>query len=285
MTQADSRQSAIVVQFGGRRQYAVPHALANRGRLAAFYTDLCVGAGAGRLVPALSRIAGGRMTIDLTNRRPPENVLRCTTTYLRWMTDLRTAQRHADPVSRVFATAAAHDRVARQMVRRGFGGASHVLTQFAEAIPLHHAARDAGLTVATDVNIAPSAEAIVRREQAAHPDWESPALYYGQTLPESGHWRRPMARLAEIDRPVSVPVRFCPARPDRKLWHRARKNPVGALSGQSEMVCGREPAGAGPGAVCRRGGAAQGYPCSGRGGAHPAGSPRRLRGGGGGRRR
>lgn len=206
MTQADSRQSAIVVQFGGRRQYAVPHALANRGRLAAFYTDLCAGAGAGRLVPALSRIAGGRMTIDLTNRRPPENVLRCTTTYLRWMTDLRAAQRHADPVARVFATAAAHDRVARQMVRRGFGGASHVLTQFAEAIPLHHAARDAGLTVATDVNIAPSTEAIVRREQAAHPDWESPALYYGQTLPESGDWRRPMARLAE-----SADLFLCPS--------------------------------------------------------------------------
>lgn len=188
-------ESAVVIQFGGRRQYAVPHAVANRDRLAHFFTDLCAGAGIGRLAPLLARLPGAGRQLDLTNRRPPENVRRRTTAFAGWMLDMRAAGRLADPLARIRASAAAHDAAARRMCRSGFHGATHVLCQFGEAIPYQLAAREAGLTVATDMNIAPSTEEIVRREQARFPDWEPPPLYYGQTLAEGAGWRRPMTRL------------------------------------------------------------------------------------------
>ncbi|KAF0174796.1 MAG: group 1 glycosyl transferase [Rhodobacteraceae bacterium] len=206
MTDAVKAKTALVVQFGGRRQYAVPHAIANRYRLAQFYTDICAGAGAGRMAPAVAMLTGKRLHMDLTNRRPPENVRCKTTTFASWMIEMRAALRVGDPLARLRKVRAAHDAAARRMCRLGFHGATHLLSQFGEAIPLQCAARDAGLLVATDINIAPSTEEIVRREQASFPDWEPPTLYYGQILAEGPDWQRPMTRME-----AASDLFFCPS--------------------------------------------------------------------------
>lgn len=197
-----SEEKALVVQFGGRRQYAVPAALARSQRLEGLYTDLCVGRGIGRLGSLLPLIPPLARRFDLSNRRPPLEVLARTQIFPSWFFEMQRAlQVRHDPVERVRCMREAHSRASRRMIAAGFGGASHVLCMLGEGIDFLRAARERGKVTLVDVNLAPSAEAIVRREQALYADWEPPSIYYGETLPRDAKSPRLMeSLLATTDR-------------------------------------------------------------------------------------
>ena len=188
----------LAVQFGGRRQYATAEAFAEDGLLSGLFTDFCAGQGLGHVASALSMIPGLGERVDLTNRRPSARVLRKTKSFPSWLFEIRRAAALGDGMLRLKALVAAHDAANDRMFRSGFGDATHLVTQFGEAVALQRKARDGGLFVATDMNIAPSTEEIVRQEQARFPDWEAPSLYFGQTLAERDGWQRPMTLLDPV---------------------------------------------------------------------------------------
>jgi glycosyltransferase involved in cell wall biosynthesis len=201
-------QRAVVVQLGGRRQYAVPAALARTGHLEALYTDFCAGRGVGRLAPlfAAAPLLAGR--IDLSRRRPPPEVLRRTRVFPSWLVEMQRGLRIRDPVERADRLRRAHDKVSASMIRAGFGGATHVLAQFNEGVGYQRAARGRGLVVATDVNIAPSTEAIVRSEQEKVSGWEAPAVYYGQAVSLGTGSQPPMDAILEVTDLFLCPSEF-----------------------------------------------------------------------------
>ncbi|WP_375257986.1 glycosyltransferase [Citreimonas sp.] len=176
------RERAITVQLGARRQYAVPAALASADRLEALYTDLCAGRGIGRLSTLIGRVPPLARRLNLERRRPPADVLARTRVFPRWFVDMQKALRNAkDPGDRTRRLRAAQEAAARRMIRAGYGDATHVVSMFGEAVGYLAEAKKRGLVTVTDMNIAPSTEAIVREEQARHPDWEAPKIFYGQS--------------------------------------------------------------------------------------------------------
>ncbi len=177
------RPSVLATQLGARRQYAVPAAFAQTDQLEALYTDLCAGRGIGRLAPVLGAIPPLARRFNIARRAPPPKVLRRTQAFPSWFWDMRRALAcEQDPIARLHQLRAAHERAASKMVQQGFGNASHVLAMFGEATAFQRSAKAQGLITITDMNIAPSTEAIVQAEQQNYPDWEAPKVYYGQTV-------------------------------------------------------------------------------------------------------
>ena len=175
------KKSAITVQLGARRQYAVPAALAQEGHLDALYTDICVGKGLGRVTPILDCIPPLAKRFNLNSRRPPEKVLSHTHVFQRWFLEMQYALRKAeDQVDRIRCLRLAHNNAARAMIHHGYGQASYVVSMFGEATGYLVEAKRRGLITITDMNIAPSTEALVRDEQASYADWEEPKIFYGQ---------------------------------------------------------------------------------------------------------
>ena len=180
--QADPDVRVIVVQQGARHNYAMPAAFADRGMLEALYTDLCHGRGLGRVAGLAARLPGpAASAARLAGRRPPENVLDRTRTF-----DLIGLKLHKANGLRDEANTRRREALIRkagdQMRRAGFGRATHVLSMFGEGRGFLEAARAKGLKVVCDVNVALSAERIVREEQQRFPDWEDPLYYWGETL-------------------------------------------------------------------------------------------------------
>ncbi|OWX99685.1 hypothetical protein B6V75_18235 [Thioclava sp. F1Mire-8] len=173
----------LVVQHGGRRQYAIPAALARRGRLEAFYTDMCIGRGPGRLLTPLKKVSRSVRQMDLSVRTPPPEVLQKTHVFTSWFLEMKRAldRSESDPerVRRIFF---AHKNASKKMARRGFGAATHLLVQLGEGIDLQVAAKKKGLTTVTDVNIAPSVERIVRQEKLSNPHWDTSYMESPQPL-------------------------------------------------------------------------------------------------------
>jgi glycosyltransferase involved in cell wall biosynthesis len=190
---AVAKGRALVVQYGARRQYAVPAALARAGALERLYTDACAGRGLlGRVAALLDYGPAPPSVKRLAARRPPPDVLSKTSTFETWRREIaRTAQISA-PLERARALQTAHRRAGSAMVTAGFGTASHVLVMFMEASGLLTAARARGLVTLTDVNIAPSTEGIVVAEQRKYPSWERPVSYWGETLRNVDPSFRPM---------------------------------------------------------------------------------------------
>ncbi|MER9345061.1 glycosyltransferase family 4 protein [Mesorhizobium sp. M0601] len=185
---------AIVVQLGARRQYAVPYALARTQSLEMLYTDFCMGVGLGRFAPLLQLVPFFRRT-DLSRRHIDPPVRELTRTFPRWMIDMQIALRvFSDQEARLRAVDRAHEAAGRSMVKAGFGKATHIVSMFGEGRKFLVEARNRGLTVATDMNIALSTEAIVQNEQRKFPDWEQKPLYFGET----GHNARSVRRASDI---------------------------------------------------------------------------------------
>nr|WP_319250261.1 glycosyltransferase family 4 protein [uncultured Celeribacter sp.] len=92
------------------------------------------------------------------------------------------------------------------MLKVGFGEATHVYSMFGECIEYQLEARRNGLTTITDVNLAPSAEAIVAQAQAKHPNWEAPTIYFGQETAAAAGVRTVMELLKE-----STDLFLCPS--------------------------------------------------------------------------
>jgi glycosyltransferase involved in cell wall biosynthesis len=197
---------AIMVQYGARRMYAVPAALAREGRLEAFYTDFCV-------TPALRPLVGlvprslGRAASVLARRTPPPEVLPRTRSFPSWTRDMGRALKTHDPMERLHALEAAHERAGRRFLQAGFGNATHVLSIFGEGRGLLEAARDRGLEVVIDVNIALSTERILQEETRRHPGWGR-AIYFGEMLQTDGKYRRPSDFILDVASRLLCPSEF-----------------------------------------------------------------------------
>jgi len=179
----DKPPSVLVVQLGARRQYAVPAAFARAGTLEALYTDLCVGRGLGRLAPLIKLFPPLARRINISRRTPPHAVLARTKTFPQWFWDMRQALSVGDvQTERMKQLRHAHHRASLSMLKAGFGDATHVLTMFGEATALCRKAKEQALVTITDMNIAPSTEAIIQREQESFPDWQAPKIYFAQAL-------------------------------------------------------------------------------------------------------
>ncbi|MDP3491717.1 MAG: glycosyltransferase family 4 protein [Hyphomonadaceae bacterium] len=191
----------IVIQYGRRRQYAVPAALARAGALERLYTDACAGRGLGRFAPLLAKVPGGGRARKLAARRPPVEVLERTHTFERWAFDVeRALAARSSPEASGRALDRAHVRAGEEMIHAGFGHATHVLSMFGEGRRFLQVARARGLKVVSDVNVALSSEAIVVEAQRRHPDWEAPSLFWGETVAARDPSFRPSeAMLTESD--------------------------------------------------------------------------------------
>lgn len=200
---------AIVVQYGGRRRYAVAAALAQQGRLEAFYTDFCVGRGVGRVAPLIGWLPYLSTRVDVSRRLPPANVLVRTRTFLPWALSVRHAQRcRVGSEERVRRLWMAHENAGAKMLSRGFGLATHVVMQFGEAISFARGARESGLTVVTDVNVAPSTERIVHAERKSFPGWEHDGYIYGQEMANGRPWARPVDEMLSVSHAFICPSEF-----------------------------------------------------------------------------
>ncbi len=197
---------AIMIQYGARRMYAVPAALARAGRLEAFYTDFCV-------TPAMKPLVGmlpgslGRAASVLNRRTPPPEVLPRTRSFPSWTRDVGKALKSPEPAQRAQAMHEAHERAGRRFLRAGFGGATHVLSIFGEGRSLLEAARDRGLEVVIDVNIALSTERILLDEARRHPGWGQ-AIYFGEALDEGRGFRRPSEFILDVASRLLCPSEF-----------------------------------------------------------------------------
>ncbi|MGE0665699.1 MAG: glycosyltransferase family 4 protein [Sphingomonadales bacterium] len=201
---ADGR--AIMIQYGARRMYAVPAALAREGRLEAFYTDFCVTPAIKPLVGMLPRSLGRAASV-LTRRTPPPEVLPRTRSFPSWTRDVGRALKSPGPAQRARAMQDAHERAGRRFLRAGFGGATHVLSIFGEGRGLLEAARDRGLDVVIDVNIALSTERILLDEARRHPGWGQ-AIYFGEALEAERGFRRPSEFIIDVATRLMCPSEF-----------------------------------------------------------------------------
>ena len=182
MTGSTPSPRVIVIQQGARHNYAMPAAFADRGMLEALYTDLCAGKGVGRLAGLAARLPMAPAAVSrLANRRPPANVLARTRTF-----DIVGMRLHRTYGLHTEAGARRRDgliwRAGEAMRGAGFGRATHVLSMFGEGRSFLEEARERRLRVVCDVNVALSAERIVREEQQRFPDWEDPIFYWGETI-------------------------------------------------------------------------------------------------------
>ncbi|WP_234028975.1 glycosyltransferase family 4 protein [Aurantiacibacter spongiae] len=195
----------LAVQFGSRRQYAMPAALAEAGMLEALYTDLYATPGL-KLLGAPLKALGGSAATRMLSRNMPDAVARRTKVFPSWSWKLQRALRVQNVEERVEAIDRAHRFAARSMLRAGFGGADHVLVQLMEARGLLAAAKQKNLTTITDVNIAPSTERIVREERCRFPGWEKDDRYWGDDVLEQRGLRPPTDEVIE-----STDIFLCPS--------------------------------------------------------------------------
>jgi hypothetical protein len=145
----------------------------------------------------------------LAARRPPPEVLARTRTFESWGVEIAWALKgNSSPVDRVKALDRAHRRANERMIAAGFGRATHVLSMFGEGRRYLVEARERGLTVVSDVNIAMSAEAIVVEEQRRYADWESPHLYWGETLTARDPSLRPTQAMLTASQIFLCPSEF-----------------------------------------------------------------------------
>jgi hypothetical protein len=161
----------LVVQYGGRRQYAIPALLAESNHLEALYTDLTIGVGAGNLLALIPEMVRKSLGVEFSYRRLPVSLHPYTKTFFGWHLGIAGALKNTDPSALAALLEKAHDRASRKMITSGFGEAEQVLTMFGEGVLFRNAASSKGLASVIDVNIAPSSEDIVAREAAIHHGW------------------------------------------------------------------------------------------------------------------
>lgn len=165
----------VVTQIGARRGYAVPVILEQAGVLERFYTDLAGNVGWGKWLVRLGPLLGLKSAAArLAGRRVPESIKAKTVT-LDGPTFWFACNRRLCP-----ADAAARFReqlrwsrsLGWAIGRRGFGAATHVYSLLGECGPVPGAAKQAGLTIVTEVYISLSTERILAQEQRTYPEWE-----------------------------------------------------------------------------------------------------------------
>ena len=167
----------LVAQIGARRGYAIPALLERAGMLDRFYTDITGDIGVGKWLAHGGSIVGGNGAVSrLHGRRLPKEIRQRTATFAT--ASLRHLFRLAftgDASSQQFRE---HLRwnadLGHAMIRRGFGGATHLYSMLGECGPLLTEAKRRGLKIISEVYILLSTERIVADERCAFPNWEPP---------------------------------------------------------------------------------------------------------------
>lgn len=188
--QDTSTPRVLVVQSGGRHNYALPEIFADVGILEAFYTDICGGSGIGR-VASLSHLlpsSGIRRAMErLSHRRPSHDVLSRTKTD-GWNTLRHISEDYfSGTLEARFRNQVRFDgRHGQRMAQWGLGRATHLFNTLGEGAELSERAHDQGLPVYSDIIIALSADRIVREEFAAYPEWGPPPILPGSSPERPG---------------------------------------------------------------------------------------------------
>ena len=167
----------IAAQIGARRGYSVPALLESAGLLERFYTDATGNVGYGKWLVKVGPLCGFRnLAHRLAERRIPDSIKSKTVSVgLPPLRFARTRPLSASDSSAKFrAQLRWNARFGREIVKHGFGPATHLYSMLGECGPALAAAKRAGLGSITEVYILLSSEKIVAHEQRAFPQWEPP---------------------------------------------------------------------------------------------------------------
>ena len=165
----------IVAQTGARRNYAIPYFFAIAGLLEYFYTDICGNIGFGKLLTQGKHLPFVSKSLTrLSERKVPDELMRYTHTFalpfLR--SQFCTAISEKTEGERFSINCMRTIETGNEMVKHGFGNATHIYSMLGEFAPLLIAADERGLSIVSDVYIMLSTNKILDEERKNFPDWE-----------------------------------------------------------------------------------------------------------------
>jgi len=166
----------IVAQTGARRNYAIPYLLAKAGLLEYFYTDICGNVGLGKLLAKGKHLPFvGEPLTRLSGRKIPDELRPYTHTFalpfLR--SQFLTAISAKTEGERFRLNCMRTIESGNEMVKHGFGNATHLCSMLGEFAPLLIAADARELNIVSDVYIMLSTNRICDQERKDFPDWEA----------------------------------------------------------------------------------------------------------------
>lgn len=152
----------LVLQNGARHNYAVPEALARRGMLAGFYTDICGNEGLGRLSAMFPAAAS---MLRLAKRQVPESV--------RPVTHSFPLATKADQMQARLSGGESDLWISGALKRAGLRGAEIVYSSLGWAGGFLKQARQQGVRVVNEFYVKPSYEKLHLEEHLKFPEWEA----------------------------------------------------------------------------------------------------------------
>lgn len=170
-------EKVVVSQLGARMHYAVPQIFASQGRLAHFYTDICVTKGWPRIFGAVPRALLPAPVKRLVGRRPDGVPAELTTVFSAF--GARSAIRRLqvkDLAAETSHALWAGSSFSQMVARSGFHDAAGLYTFSGDGLEQMRAARKQGLWTVVEQMNAPRdvLDALVGQEMARFPDWVGP---------------------------------------------------------------------------------------------------------------
>ena len=165
----------IAIQTGARRGYAVPLILEKAGILERFYTDLAGNKGIGNLIFLLRWIPGINSRVNrLSSRIIPNEIVKKTWTFdfVSCSALFKGLIGTPDPIVKFRRQVEFSEYWGRDMIRQGFGDATHVYIMLSEGSVLLPEAKRRGLRVISEIYIMLSTEKIMEAERRDFPTWE-----------------------------------------------------------------------------------------------------------------
>lgn len=166
----------IVAHNGARRNYAVPYSFAKAGLLEYFYTDICGNVGFGKLLAQGKHFPlVGAPLARLSGRKVPDELIPYTHTFALpfFRSQLRTAFSANTEGDQFRINCLRTIESGNEMVKYGFGNATHLYSMLGEFAPLLIAADERGLNIVSDVYIMLSTSKILDKERKDFPNWEA----------------------------------------------------------------------------------------------------------------
>jgi glycosyltransferase involved in cell wall biosynthesis len=171
----------IVAQTGARRNYVIPYLLAKAGLLEYFYTDICGNVGLGKLLAKGKHLPFvGEPLTRLSGRKIPDELRPYTHTFaLPFLRSQFLTAISAKTEGESFRLNCMRTiESGNEMVKHGFGNATHLYSMLGEFAPLLIAADARELNIVSDVYIMLSTNRICDQERKDFPDWEAEAPDY-----------------------------------------------------------------------------------------------------------
>ena len=165
----------IVAQTGARHNYVIPYLLAKAGLLEYFYTDICGNVGLGKLLAKGKHLPFvGEPLTRLSGRKIPDELRPYTHTFaLPFLRSQFLTAISAKTEGESFRLNCMRTiESGNEMVKHGFGNATHLYSMLGEFAPLLIAADARELNIVSDVYIMLSTNKILDEERKNFPDWE-----------------------------------------------------------------------------------------------------------------